>query len=66
MQFTVSYNDGQAAQILMSGPPILFNTQGTFLNFSQPFYVAANTPIGLSTSTTNSPLYRIVVRLIAE
>lgn len=66
MQFTISYSDGEATQTLMSGPPVLFDTQGNFINFSQPFYVTGTTQIVASTVTTNSPSYHIVVRLIAE
>ncbi|MGO9588897.1 MAG: hypothetical protein ACLP3K_02480 [Candidatus Acidiferrales bacterium] len=66
LQFTVSYNDGQANQTLTNGPPVWFNVQGDFLSFSQPFYVAASTPIAVSTVATNSPTYHAVVRLIAE
>jgi hypothetical protein len=66
MQFTVSYNDGQANQTLMSGPPVLFDTQGYFVNFSQPFYVTGNASVLVSTVTTNSPAYHAVLRLIAE
>jgi hypothetical protein len=66
LAFTVSFNDGQANQTLMSGTPAYFDTPGAFLTFSEPFYVAANTAITASTITTNSPTYHIVLRLIAE
>jgi hypothetical protein len=66
LQFAVSYNDGQANQTLTNGPPVWFNAQGDFLSFSQPFYVAANTPIAVSTVATNSPTYHAVIRLLAE
>ncbi|MGA8220499.1 MAG: hypothetical protein WB780_02515 [Candidatus Acidiferrales bacterium] len=66
MQFTVAYNDGQAIQTLSSGPPVWFNAKGTLLNFSQPFYVTANSPIVVSTVATSFPTYHVVIRLIAE
>lgn len=66
LQFTVSYNDGQANQTLTNGPLVWFDAQGDFLSFSQPFYVAANTPIVVSALATNSPTYHAVIRLIAE
>ena len=66
MQFTVSYNDGQAVQTLTSGPPIWFNTQGALLTYSQPLYLAAGASVTVSTVTTNSPTYHALVRLVAE